>query len=120
MRISEWSSDLCSSDLSCHASEVAARRLFGQTDRLEHAPLIIVAGALQIRARQAERQPRIACPRSAHRRLAPVATRKVKGPRWTIPHACSTAPHPRPTASCNTYMGIKIKIFHQPDVRTQT
>src|SRR3546814_6522304 len=38
-----------------HAREVAARRLFGQTDRLEHDPLIIVARALQIRARQAER-----------------------------------------------------------------
>src|SRR3546814_8209438 len=104
MRISEWSSDLCSSDLSCHASEVAARRLFGQTDRLEHDPLIIVARGLQIRARQAERQPRIACLRSAHRRLAPVATRKVKGHRWTILHACTNARHPRQTASCYKYM----------------
>src|SRR3546814_11911011 len=78
-----------------HAREVAARRLFGQTDRLEHDPLIIVAGALQIRARQAERQPRIACLRSAHRRLAPVATRKVTGHRWTILHPCTNARRPR-------------------------
>src|SRR3546814_20645114 len=69
-----------------HAREVAARRLFGQTDRLEPDPLIIVAGALQIRARQAERQPRIACLRSAHRRSAPVATRTVQGNRWTSLH----------------------------------
>src|SRR3546814_6019750 len=35
------------------AREVAARRLFGQADRLEHDSLFIVARALQIRARQA-------------------------------------------------------------------
>src|SRR3546814_17103190 len=71
----------------------------------------------QIRARQAERQPRIACLRSAHRRLAPVATRKVTGHRWTILHACTNARRPRQTDSCHTYMCFNNMIFDKAERR---
>ncbi len=79
-----------------HPREVAARRLFGQADRLEHDPLIIVARALEVGARQAERQPRVARLWAARGRLAAVATRKVETHCRTVLQAGSNARRPPP------------------------
>src|SRR3546814_9555818 len=43
-----------------HAREFAARRFFAEADRLQHDPLTIVARALEVRSRQAERQAGVA------------------------------------------------------------